>query len=85
MALLARGSAWPIMGPIDESALEEQTQSGRSESVTEQNIDCTGVQLRERGVGREEGRERGRHSHQIDAYKKLRGVWPWFSFSRACW
>ena len=48
MAFLAGGSSWPVMGSVDESALEEQIQPGRSESVAEQNIDCTGVQMRER-------------------------------------
>lgn len=52
MAVLIRGSAWPMMGSVDESALEDQTHPGSRESVTEQKIDCTRMQMRDRGMGR---------------------------------
>lgn len=57
MALLIRGSAWPMMSSMDESALEDQTQPGSPESVTEQKIDCTRVQKRERERNGEEERD----------------------------
>ena len=66
------------------------------ESVMEWNIDCTGVQMRERERQRHTQRERERETeretetdregeresdlHQTEA----RGIQPWFSFPRDC-
>lgn len=66
---LAGGSAWPAMGSEDESAEDGKQDLADPESVTEQNIDCTGVQLRERNGGQG---ERDKHTRQG---KEALGIW----------